>query len=150
MSLSGPCGCCCPPPSCSMAACAGAGTERRGHQRPALGASTCVLTSLVADPEWESQNSSVSAGMGRLPYSAGANWCLPCSHFLPQMLSSPGTVIYTLICLLTVGLRSVWEMVIVVLSLIPIWRSAFDAILLCFKSRLFLSHQVNPNPHLGQ
>lgn len=30
------------------------------------------------------------------------------------------------------------------------WRSAFDAILPYFVSRLFLSHQVNPNPDLGQ
>lgn len=29
-------------------------------------------------------------------------------------------------------------------------RSASDAVLLCFESRLFLSHQVNPNPDLGQ
>lgn len=52
-------------------------------------------------------------------------------------------------------LRRVWEIVIGVLSLIPqvtgfgyclhyrySWRSAFDAVLLCFESRLFLSYQI--------
>lgn len=98
---------------------------------------------------------SVSAGMDRLPYSAEASWWPPCSPFLPQVLSSPGIVIYVLICLLTVGLRNG--------NCCPVsyssgyclhcgysWRSAFDAILHCFESRLFLSHQVNPSPDLGQ
>lgn len=99
----------------------------------------------------------VSAGMGRLPYSAGP--AVPSM----QLLSSIDVVLswnrYLHVdlfahCRTEEGLGSgncpVSYSSGYCLHCGGSWRSAFDKILLCFESRLFLSHQVNPNPDLGQ
>lgn len=123
-----------------------------------LKASPCVLTSLVADSEWEVWDQCVCWDR------EAALQCWGQLVASVQSLSSIDVVLswnsylhldFFAHCWTEEGLRNS--------NCCPVsyssgyclhygfsGRSAFDAILLCFESRLFLSHQVNPNPDLGQ